>query len=350
MSDYDDYEPDFYDDVDADFDHESYMESLAEIHFIDKGFFEKYAAHEKSEEERHLAIFDYMRNADWLPSAKDAIIEDLSTRGEEYLSGRHLELFLRDIGGSFWQKKGQYDQKLEWMDREKKRVEQEKHRNEADLKRDRAIENARLRSEEVYVLHVHSVNERDVQFAWPYLERGKELKFRQESDGAAIYYQNRRLGVLPADVGNGVLKSSEMFGGVLLDADFGKDISYVSRPVPDWEIGEEPKPPIKVTSSVLKMHLLVARLKPGENMSDFIEDIFKESPVERRPVEKEDPYIGRKAKVKYTGNKKSKWVGKTVIILERNADFPSSSIYIVAQVENMKDTRSYNIVNLQLLS
>lgn len=357
MSYYDDYESDWEPDYDEDYDgdaaYENYLADLADIHFIDKDFFKRYQSLEENYEERMLSIFKYIYQADWLPTDDQSLKRDLSKGANKYISGRSLELFIKDISSSFNEKKSIYFSKIKKLEKEEERLEQEKIKQAAIKKRENAIENAKNISDEVHVIKMKSINERGASSAFPYLDMGKELNLVTSKEEICVEYNRHRLGTLPQDISNKLLiQEDKKYVAILLEADIRENTYWKPRLVPDWEIGEEPKPPIKVTEKILEMDILIIKVKPGQNIASLITDIFKENNEETETTKKSpfdfniEDYIGRKAKIKYFG-RKSKWVGKIVTVIGCDSKF--KNVFIVAEDGNSTNTHSLNRVYLEYL-
>lgn len=359
MSYYDDYEPDWEPDYDEDYDgeaaYENYLADLAEIHFIDKDFFKRYESLKENYEERMLTIFRYIYQAEWLPSDNQTLKQDLSKRAHEYLSGISLELFIKDISSSFNEKKSIYFSKIKKLEKEEERLEQEKIKQAAIKKRENAIENAKKLSDEVHVIKIKSINERGASSAFPYLDMGRELNLVPSKEEVCIEYNRHKLGLLPQDISDKLLaQKDKKYVAILLKADIRENTYWKPRLVPDWEIGEEPKPPINVTEKILEMELIILKVKSWQDTESLIADILKNNKEEKEITKKSpfainiEDYIGRKAKVKYYGVKKSKWVGKTVTVMGRDPKF--DFIFIVSEDGNPNNTNSFNKANLEFLN
>lgn len=359
MSYYDDYEPDWEPDYEEDYDgeaaYENYLADLADIHFIDKDFFKRFEALEGNYNERMLTIFKYIYQADWLPKEDHSLKQDLLKRAHEYLSDKSLELFINDISSTFKKKKSIYFTEIKRLEKEEELKELEKKQQAAIKKRENAIKNAKRLSDEVHLIKIKSINERGASSAFPYLDMGKELQLIPSDKEICVEYNKHRLGILPQDISNKLLnQKDERFVAILLYADIRENTYLKPRLVPDWEIGEEPKPPIKVTEKILEMDTMIIKVKLEQNVGTLITNIFKETNEEKEITKKspfdikKDNYLGRKAKVKYYGAKKSKWVGKTVTVIGFDPKF--DFIFIVSDDVNPKNTNSFNKANLEFLN
>ncbi|KXY54147.1 hypothetical protein [Bacillus cereus] len=354
MSYYDDYEPDGEPDYDGEAAYENHLEDLAEIHFIDKDFFKRYESLEGIYEERMLTIFRYIYQSDWLPTDNQALKQDLSKRAHEYLSGRILNIFIKDISSSFNEKKSIYFSKIKNIEKEEEWLELEKIKQATIKKRENAIGNAKNISDEVHVVKMMSINKRGTSSSYPYLDMGIELNLVDSKAEIYVEYNRHRLGTLPQDISNKLLaQDGKKYVVILLKADFKENTYWKPRLVSDWEIGEEPRPPIKVTESILEMELLIFKVKSSQDTKSLIADIMKKYNQEKETTKKSPfvinirHYIGRKAMVKYYGMKKSKWVGKTVTVIGSDPKF--DYIFIVSEDGNQNNTNSFNKNNLEFL-